>query len=542
MRLAFISSAIPLVLLSVIALDDIILKDGTLDGLANLINAKENVPLYSKWSGGIEDMVNFLSIVEPWILNESHIPLNTYNWSVSTTSTTIMKPVNLRGAISMNMKQIIQNEVDCKNPSYRSVLSGYVMNSPHADSTIKKRLIVDIVPFGYDADKLLIRFHETYDVVDVYIIHESTYTLLGIPKKRYYPLISKQDRFKPFQDKVLYTFSDGAHIGPVAAKAREKVFQTFNNMKYQENLSGREIDDAIWEMDRYCKRDPIRSFLILNSSHPQYHLKEMIMTAIKDKNNMEVYAIQNDADEIVKGDVLKHIKYCDIKKEVLSIYTPCFSFKNNFHWLQKTFDMKYFSNGKQSKREVWKDNRFKYWDTLWFEEYAVHRELNDFLWKIGPYVWPMTRMLHHSPPGNLRDDFTKNEYTQYHMGYGAAIHMSSVNDPVEVLMKSCGTVENINICGHILPDSFIEKAQKGVITGKDIYSLTIKPWCHKRNIGVHVSTLSSTAQRIISQSIPFIIKDNPIYFTFMYPKLELRNTGLFNKCARQSWHDECSKS
>ena len=50
---------------------------------------------------------------------------------------------------------------------------------------IEPLMIVDFVPFGYEVDKLLLRLMETWDSVDVYVIYEMPFTLLGINNHLY---------------------------------------------------------------------------------------------------------------------------------------------------------------------------------------------------------------------------------------------------------------------------------------------------------------------------------------------------------------------
>jgi hypothetical protein len=75
----------------------------------------------------------------------------------------------------------------------------------------------------------------------------------------------------------------------------------------------------------------IKKFINLNTSDP---LKQLVMDNIDD-----VYATQNDADEIITRKAFIHIKNCEIRKNVRNIYFPSFSFKRNYYWLEPTSDM-----------------------------------------------------------------------------------------------------------------------------------------------------------------------------------------------------------
>ena len=136
--------------------EDIVLRDGRLESLAELLNSKEAVKLFQDWTGSIDDTNNFLGLLEPWVVNENAIHLH------SRSIADIHKHLDLR----------------CDNPLYSSVLTGNMLENTN-------RLIVDWVPFGYDVDRLFVRLHETHEFTSAYIIYEMPYTMMGIRKKLY---------------------------------------------------------------------------------------------------------------------------------------------------------------------------------------------------------------------------------------------------------------------------------------------------------------------------------------------------------------------
>ena len=81
----------------------------------------------------------------------------------------------------------------------------------------------------------------------------------------------------------------------------------------------------------------------------------------------------------------------------------------------------------------------------------VENELNRFIWKLGPYMWPLDMMLD-GDGGVNRRNFTTDRFQHFHMGYGAASHMSAVNEPAEIWWKSCGTPENLARCHAAVRD------------------------------------------------------------------------------------------
>ena len=66
------------------------------------------------------------------------------------------------------LSAIKPSTLDCQNPKYNGVLTGIQLK--------KKKYIVDFIPFGYDLQKLEVRMTESFDVVDAFVIYESTRT------------------------------------------------------------------------------------------------------------------------------------------------------------------------------------------------------------------------------------------------------------------------------------------------------------------------------------------------------------------------------
>jgi Glycosyltransferase family 17 len=126
------------------AIDDIGGRDGNLISLAALLNRQYD--LFRNWKGTEDNYVNFIDTLLPWILSPP--PLNESQ----------VLPLTVYPKTTLN----------CKEPKYAGVLTGEKRNSP--------REIVDFIPFGYDVDKLELRFHEYYDVVSAFVIYESPRT------------------------------------------------------------------------------------------------------------------------------------------------------------------------------------------------------------------------------------------------------------------------------------------------------------------------------------------------------------------------------
>ena len=166
-----------------------------------------------------------------------------------------------------------------------------------------------------------------------------------------------------------------------------------------------------------------------------------------------------------------------------------------------------------------------------------NNELNAYLWHPGPFLWPLKDMLESN--GVLRRNRTNNVYNEYHMGYGAAFHLSAVSEPAEVWMKACGTVENVDVCWRSISDEIVRAGTTGSITPQMIYDATIKPWCSPDNRVTHVDELHKLAREAVMDTIPAVVRNNPAYFPFIYPRPGLRTTGLFRQCANRHWTKEC---
>ena len=539
-----------LVLLEIFLVDTLgqdIVRDGSLRDLALLLNNEKYRELFQHWTGSLNDTIAFLSLLEPWIVATPAAPLPDID------------------------KQRDEVHVNCQAPVYESVFTG---NRLPRD---KIRMIVDFVPFGYDVDKLLLRLLETWDSVDVYVIYEMPFTLLGIYKPPLFPRIREQPRFKRFESKILYITGNAdphSSIGAMAEYVRNQS-AAYNQKKAKERVRRRQlprysvgnVDPSflpqnlhalMYKFDsdiiRYFKRLPSLELLREKGATDQFLvrsaiLKESIMEALQKHGSGSVYGIQNDGDEIMTRKGLTHVKYCELRGDVASIYAPSFSFKNNFHWLQTTSDMKNWGKDIRPTSGLRKRNRRDVapsWDldgkTAWYTD-RTRSTLNGFLWKSGPFLWPLQYFLdgNHGKGSVLRANFTSNEHSQHHLGYGAAFHMSAVSEPAEVWLKACGTVENVDVCWRSINPALIEAGKRGEITPAMVYESSIKPWCSHKHHTVHIDSaeVNPAVKAIIMRSIPRVIRDNPGYFPFMYPVPGQAYTGLFNPPSLPKWVEEC---
>lgn len=237
--------------------------------------------------------------------------------------------------------------------------------------------------------------------------------------------------------------------------------------------------------------------------------------AIISTNFKNTLGIQNDGDEIITSKVLYHLKYCQVKPEVESIYTPSFGFKHNFNWMIKSTDMECFNSANN--------------DDKLLEPY-----LKQFLWSLGPVVWPLKSMIDNEH--NLRR-IKKNNHCNHHMGFGAAVHISSSTDPVENWLKQCSTIESRHQCLKF-PNSFVNSLKSDNLTSELIYKIAVHPYCSRYNYIIHKNSIQyhrhrlkgiawisendndiirKKAIQLVNDTIPYIIRSFPSLFPFLLP-------------------------
>lgn len=206
--------------------------------------------------------------------------------------------------------------VDCMQPRFSRVFTGQKSNST--------KYIVDFVPFGYDVDLLEIRFHATYDVVDAFVIYESTRTQSAWQKPLLFNMT--KGRFGQFMDKVIYLYAEDSELVGYIDETLRGLSGGGRNKKKGKGDS--------WALEKAMRTEMISRFIALNATENALKMKIM--------SNMNMaFGIQNDADEIISGDTLHHFKHCEVKAELAAreIYTPAVVYKRNFYWVEQTSDM-----------------------------------------------------------------------------------------------------------------------------------------------------------------------------------------------------------
>ena len=109
-----------------------------------------------------------------------------------------------------------------------------------------------------------------------------------------------------------------------------------------------------------------------------------------------------------------------------------------------------------------------------------------------------------------------NKIFEHHMGLGAAFHMSEVADPGEVIMKWFGVIEKVKP----FPTALVAAGARGEITAELLAKELMTPWCGRggKYGVVHISSFTSElARKIVWNSIPWIVRQNPSTYPFLLP-------------------------
>jgi hypothetical protein len=455
-------------------------RDGSLKSLTKLLNSRQK--LFSKWQDDEHDYVRFIRSIGPWMLSPPSYP------SPSVHPLPFQLPP--------------WPEINCGDGRYSQVLTGRRLDTP--------RVIIDFIPFGYDIDKLELRFYEYNDFVDAFVVYESPRTLSGLEKALYFQKVSSTPRFASFMAKVIYLSTSD---GDLQSKVNEVKKSLRDGQRFQ-------VNSGSWALEKLMRTDMVQRFARLDASTSA--LRASIQKRIDaggGTSGAAALGIQNDADEIITGTTLQHLRHCEIKPEARSgsIYMPCISFKKNYHWMQKTTDLVKCLQGSDITAET--------------------ASLKSHLWRPGPYVWPLSTILEKGSTFRY-----EKSGCVYHMGLGAASHMSSAAEPAEYWLKRGGVNEQ-DFKGAIAP-ALVEAGKRGAITPELIYQHTILPWCPRGGVNtaaVHVSALPFAQQRIVNASIPILARMYPGRYPFLVPgnNGDAQTAGMMAAAGSTHWGALC---
>jgi hypothetical protein len=162
---------------------------------------------------------------------------------------------------------------NCGNPKYSHILTG---------KELKVHMkILDFFPFFNELDVLEIRLYELYDIVDNFILYESTRTHRGKQKMLFYN--EARNRYQRFENKIIHFVEDDEiHRGGKLEK---------------------------------CDKNDCWSINLKVWTHALKKYLTMYPDAINDENTL---VISGDLDEIPSRETVIHLKYCEAKSYPIS--------------------------------------------------------------------------------------------------------------------------------------------------------------------------------------------------------------------------------
>lgn len=246
--------------------------------------------------------------------------------------------------------QVTENEIACNDDRFVGVFSGKKRET--------KRVIIDLIPFGYNVDFFDLRRCEHADLVPTTIVVE-------------------QDRLHRGQKKP-FVFPDCHKPGIVCIRDHVP------SIMARHVAAGNRLGFEMWPIEHRFRDKSVE-----------------IVNGITNRS-ADVWVMQNDGDELINRDALRHFAWCEVHPDVDMVYAPAILFKHTVQYTHNTTEMLNLPLG-PSQHHL--------------------GELRRFLWHQGPSlvrgdVWTSTFKL-------------RRDVTPYipHLGLGAANHFSAPNHP-----------------------------------------------------------------------------------------------------------------
>lgn len=155
--------------------------------------------------------------------------------------------------INESCKRQIQMSTNCSD--YPAALYG------ERGINDRKPKIAHLIQYGFETDVLEIILSEIYDFVDKFFIVESQVThFKNVKKPLVWPLLSKQKRFQPYIEKIVYFNLSSEMIENYASEYDLSKDNIWRNENIQERLRFKLFLDWNKENDDYFKDDDIVGF------------------------------------------------------------------------------------------------------------------------------------------------------------------------------------------------------------------------------------------------------------------------------------------
>lgn len=148
------------------------------------------------------------------------------------------------------------------------------------------RKLYDCFNMFNELDILEIRLNELYNIVDYFVIHESTKSFTGNPKSLYFK--ENEKRFEKFKDKIIYKYIDDTPESFIHLNVNEA------KDEYQKIIFERINKADFWDK---------RFFPYGREAYE----KESIIYSLTDLDDDDIVMF-SDIDEIPKGDFVEYLK------------------------------------------------------------------------------------------------------------------------------------------------------------------------------------------------------------------------------------------
>eukprot|EP00301_Raphidiophrys_heterophryoidea_P027458 c9667_g1_i2.p1 GENE.c9667_g1_i2~~c9667_g1_i2.p1 ORF type:complete len:454 (+),score=91.93 c9667_g1_i2:494-1855(+) len=225
------------------------------------------------------------------------------------------------------------------------------------------------------------------------------------------------------------------------------------------------------------------------------------------------YIIQNEAEEMINGEALLHFKHCELRRSVLfPLGTGALSYKKTFHWLQTTHDMFFMTGG-----------------TLY-----ESMNLKDHVWLAGPTLMPLSMAQN---AGNTHRHHEPQPFKN-HLGIASAIDITWQAEPVQSWITLLHSIAEDNI-DQFFSSTLLTAGRTHTITPSMIVSDSIKPWCDQAYRMRHYQTLGPDSERVIRQSWPWAVRDNPARYCFLLPQDETTSMVVGKVTSNPNWVSLC---
>ncbi len=181
--------------------------------------------------------------------------------------------------------------IDCKNP---------YLNGLFTEKREKPAFVIDMTSIAYELDILEIRLHETFKIVDQYILFESIYGQRLVKKPLFFNDV-KDVRFNKFLDKIYHVILDD-----------ETFYREYHSELEREKKPNHYNTKHDWRGENIMRTYPWDKFLKTT--------KNLNLSYFLDKNankydNETILLIVGDLDEIIDSKTLAYLKYCKPRSE-----------------------------------------------------------------------------------------------------------------------------------------------------------------------------------------------------------------------------------